>query len=353
MPYLDEWYGNSSNYCKRRKLDVSARARMARPPWEKDDETEQMRPSTCEEADVVGHDQVDPRLPLKAEQLVTSDRAALIECIKRGENPTWVSKHRSESQSPTSEDMGLPEEEKVEVDSNIKSEISVVPQSIADPIERPPSALHSGDFRERQHELRLVTRDAQDDAKPGSPFSRWHTPPSSPPRGMYPSHSPAQWPGRARAPSLGSSLSSSYVLRAPTSPLVHETSSPSDELDSAIAGQNDLQDYPQVSRRRTLPPGLFSSMPDEPPLNFSRHLPAPMLRREVTDTPLRHQSRRSFYLFSRIKPLSSLQTPSAFLRNRRPSFGADASPLQHSAMVGSFEESILRGRMSHCAFESP
>jgi len=39
------------------------------------------------------------------------------------------------------------------------------------------------------------------------------------------------------------------------------------------------------------------------------------------------------------------QTPS-FSRSRRPSFNSDSSPLQIASMVGSYEESILRGRMS-------
>lgn len=43
----------------------------------------------------------------------------------------------------------------------------------------------------------------------------------------------------------------------------------------------------------------------------------------------------------------SHSTPqSPFLHSRRPSFSSDASPLQHAPMVGSYEESILRGRMS-------
>lgn len=42
--------------------------------------------------------------------------------------------------------------------------------------------------------------------------------------------------------------------------------------------------------------------------------------------------------------LSPQQSP--YLRSRRSSFVSDSSPLQHASMVGSYEESILRGRMS-------
>ena len=318
---------------------------MAKPPWEKDDETEQMKPSAGGGKDDDGKDRVDSRFPVKAEQLVTSDRAALIECIKRGESPTWVCKHRSESTSPRPEIVNLQQEEEIEVDPKVNSNTLCLPQSIPEPIARPPSAFHSGDFREKQAELHIVTQDSRSDVRTGSPFSTWKTPPSSPPRAVHSGHPPTQATVRPRAPSLGSSLSSSYVLRAPTSPLAHATSSPSIELDSDATGQDDSQDSLQFNRRRTLPPGLFSFMHDEPPLNFSRPLPTPTLRREVTDTPLRHQSRRSLTSFT-YQPLSSIQMTQAFSRNRRLSFGADASPLQHAAMVGSFEESILRGRMS-------
>jgi hypothetical protein len=55
-----------------------------------------------------------------------------------------------------------------------------------------------------------------------------------------------------------------------------------------------------------------------------------------------HQPRRSVTSLSQFEPHSSPQTPFAA---RRPSI-SDASPLQHAPMVGSYEESILRGRMS-------
>jgi hypothetical protein len=47
---------------------------------------------------------------------------------------------------------------------------------------------------------------------------------------------------------------------------------------------------------------------------------------------------------NQIKSYSTPQTP--LMQARRPSIPSDASPLQHAPMVGSYEESILRGRMS-------
>jgi hypothetical protein len=49
-------------------------------------------------------------------------------------------------------------------------------------------------------------------------------------------------------------------------------------------------------------------------------------------------------LTNQFQPHSNPQTP--FLGSRRPSFSSEASPLHHAPMVGSYEESILRGRMS-------
>jgi len=47
---------------------------------------------------------------------------------------------------------------------------------------------------------------------------------------------------------------------------------------------------------------------------------------------------------NQIQSYSTPQTP--LMQPRRPSISSEASPLQHAPMVGSYEESILRGRMS-------
>ena len=223
-------------------------------------------------------------------------------------------------------------------------------------IERPRSALHAGDFWERStppqapHTSRspvTSTPDA-DPSKPlaTSPPVSWHTPNSVPYRfqsGEEPSEVALSASLRSRAPSLGS-LSSSFVFQPPTSPLVQQSNTT--DLDPSSM---DLSSSPSKSnRRRTLPPDSFRSFTNSHPAsaratNFSRPLPG--LRREATLPYQAHQPRRSTASSSQTQSASSPGTP-AFLRSRRPSYSSDASPLQHASMVGSYEESILRGRMS-------
>ena len=58
-----------------------------------------------------------------------------------------------------------------------------------------------------------------------------------------------------------------------------------------------------------------------------------------------HRPRMSLSSSFSLQAPSSPQTPASG-RSRRPSVTSEASPLQHASMVGSYEESILRGRMS-------
>ena len=112
-----------------------------------------------------------------------------------------------------------------------------------------------------------------------------------------------------------------------------------DRMDvSPLAGKN-------TSRRRTLPPETFRQLQASPPIpykgvNFSR--PFPPGRRDESFPYQAHQARRSLTSSYTLQLASSPQSP---WRSRRTSF-ADMSPLLHAPMVGSYEESILRGRMS-------
>ncbi|KAI4744716.1 hypothetical protein E4T50_04935 [Aureobasidium sp. EXF-12298] len=153
-------------------------------------------------------------------------------------------------------------------------------------IPRPRSALHRGDFREDDDEQHTIAT---------SPIVPWHA------------HS--HFLQRPRAASQAS-LSGSFSYQPPTSPLVHQ------------ANAADMPDHD---------PGHFT------PTRGSHSI----LRRHssLRAFPYQaHQPRRS------IGSISGLpQSP--FPYARRPSI-TDASPLQHAPMVGSYEESILRGRMS-------
>ena len=210
-------------------------------------------------------------------------------------------------------------------------------------IERPRSALHSGDFRERTRQNPDTLGIAQ---SPNPLFAAgehsWLA--TSPPRNFSPfqvdSHFPpadqfhesGTW--RSRAPSLSSSFSNSFVLKAPTSPLVQSESN--DDL-SFVNPIDITPDVQRASRRHTLQSS--SSIPS----SSSYTKPLPHLRRDSTYPYQAHQPRRSF-----TSTLASVGSPSPmpdFSRSRRPSHTSDSSPL-HASMVGSYEESILRGRMS-------
>jgi hypothetical protein len=215
-------------------------------------------------------------------------------------------------------------------------------------IERPRSALHSGDFTERTGQS-TRNRLGSNAELYSSRREEWLA--SSPPRNFYPSQLDPRIPladvlgiSRSRAPSLSSSYSSSFVLKPPTSPLVQSETNDDFEFSPLIDPINITPDFKRNPRRHTLQAShSLHSTPSIPSASsFTR--PLSHLRRENIHPYQAHQPRRS--LTSGQMPLlsSSPQTP-AFSRSRRPSYASDSSPL-HASMVGSYEESILRGRMS-------
>lgn len=220
-------------------------------------------------------------------------------------------------------------------------------------IARPRSALHSGDFTQQ-------TRSFQPDSIDHSPL---YDPPSpswfatSPPRDFailrhdaQPSTPAPQLPFstlRHRAPSLSSSLSSTFAFKAPTSPLVHSESN--DELDDeTFMHHMDITSHPQPNSRRHTLQGHGSLRNPSSLSNSSAYTrPSPTNRRTRAHPYQAHQPRRSITLTSdpTFRPSTSLtSTPTATVR--RPSFTLDNSPSARTSMVGSYEESILRGRMS-------
>lgn len=177
---------------------------------------------------------------------------------------------------------------------------------------------------------------------------------------------------RSSLPSPSSSLSSSFVYKPPTSPLVQSLSNDDDDdasfdlpMDNVdIARGSSPMGRSRVartsSRRHTLTFSHLHHAPSLPyPAPFSAHMPssrntsAGSIRRDAPFPYQAHQPQRSpsatsahnFEMSPSLYATSSPQTPSRS-RSRRPSFTLDASPLQHASMVGSYEESILRGRMS-------
>lgn len=222
-------------------------------------------------------------------------------------------------------------------------------------IERPRSALHSGDFtvvaRQNNAESTLLgSKQSLFDPEPQEWFS------TSPPRDFNPFQIDSRCSSadpltpdpatRYRAPSLSSSYSSSFVFKPPTSPLVQSESNEDLELSSFMNPIDITPSSQRNLRRHTLQAShSMHSIPSMPGSSVSSR-PLPNLRRDNTYPYQAHQPRRSLTLNpSSPVPGSSPQTP-AFLRSRRPSYTQESSPLHHASMVGSYEESILRGRMS-------
>ncbi|KAK4103578.1 hypothetical protein N658DRAFT_514405 [Parathielavia hyrcaniae] len=312
-----------------------------------------------------------PRTPKHPVCQAVSDRAELIERLKRGESPTWIPNrhltdeqlesllHQDEVSSPprTPEPAAL-------ASSGLLPPVTITPEKQAavqcqDPIDsplqaglnivRPPSALHSGNFTpvELSPSARVSAGDDDAAADSGSPFHSAHhgwmnaSPPSDYTLFNF-TQSGASYRREAfksGPSSLSCSLSSSFVYKPPTSPLVQSESN--DELDLTLPLNrfNIDTNSPCHPRRHTL---NFSHSPFSQSASHRQS----SLRREGTYPYQAHQPRRSLNSTPGLSfAATSPQTP-AFLRPRRPSIGSEASPLQHASMVGSYEESILRGRMS-------
>jgi Domain of unknown function (DUF4210)/Chromosome segregation during meiosis len=304
-----------------------------------------------------------------------SSRTQLIESIKRGESPTWVpnpalvallARYNSLEQT----DQRQTGTEDVKSSSNLGSEdehtslrdgkISPSHELESAEIERSRSALHTGDFFERQPSAPTSQPSSSDTARsaspprylpPSSPTTPWYAPavPSLPRHSTEPGHTWSRHINtRSRAPSLGSSLTSSFVFRPPTSPLVHAASNTDVDFPPSANVTRQTSSPERGNRRRTLPPDSFNSLHaasyvGKAATNFSRPFLPP--RAESSLPYQAHQPRRSLTFMSPNHSASSPQTP-MLPRSRRPSFSSEHSPIQHASMVGSFEESILRGRMS-------
>lgn len=227
-------------------------------------------------------------------------------------------------------------------------------------IQRPRSALHSGDFREgvdgsAQPGLQSP-RSHHGERSPHPPFpslgtsptTPWFRPPvfQTPPRRSIPveHREPSAPATRTRAPSLGS-FSSSYVLKVPTSPLVHQANN----TDLDFSPRVDLEDpsdlLERTNRRRTLPPETFRQLPASPPSLRAVNIRNPYQSGSQDAFPHHQYSPRRSHTSAYSLQLASTGSTNAY-RARRPSLASELSPKPHAPMVGSYEESILRGRMS-------
>ncbi|GAP86273.1 putative succinate dehydrogenase [Rosellinia necatrix] len=301
-----------------------------------------------------------------------TDRADLIQRLKRGESPAWIP-HRylfdsawsqqDPNVSPTQTPTHKPTTTAATTSPALLPPPTITPEkdrAFSDDerrrqdgmnIERPRSALHSGDF-------------THDEASPdgGDAHYRAHNQTrqevlnnthswisTSPPRDFTPFNFGRRQPPPVRSDevrsalsSLSSSISTSFVYKPPTSPLFQSESNDDVDLLSPIDSLDIGHGLPRPQRRHTILSSLSGSYGNAPsPLQRL----SPSFRQERTFPYQAHQPRRSLTATPSFSiPGFSSQTP-ASLQSRRPSLGSDVSPL-HASMVGSYEESILRGRMS-------
>ncbi|CAD6443567.1 a8be4592-8a30-4bab-b7fd-352635a11da1 [Sclerotinia trifoliorum] len=342
------------------------------PPWKRTimrkDSEESIRTDLCEGPvpDTPEESKHTPSLGLDPSFNLyngTSDRGEFMGRLKRGESPNWLPNYNFESllrsqsaktpprKTSSNQTKSPPLLPSAEI-SNIVRPSSVDKQrsQAGLEIERPRSALHSGDFTDGpQHISGGLGQDIKNFGTGNLPWLA-----TSPPRNFTPFQLDPRFPSvdrlepdlrsRTRAPSLSSSLSSSFVLKAPTSPLVQSESNDDLEFSSHL---NPIDISPGTPRTnsRCHTSQVSHSIRSNPsiPTSASFNKPLPSLRRDNSYPYQAHQPRKSVASNTVPHSTSSPQTP-VFSRSRRPSF-SDVSPL-HASMVGSYEESILRGRMS-------
>lgn len=227
------------------------------------------------------------------------------------------------------------------------------PSGYAREIQRPRSALHSGDFREGSPDL------CQEPQSLSITANDRHNDPSSPPAHWYdfgrihekshsiyyqtsPVNRSSAFGNRSRTSSLNS-FSSSYVLKAPTSPLVYQANNPDLDFSPRTGASGQETVTSKADRRRTLPPGTFGSH-----AHPSDAITGRSLYKEETFQIASYQSQKSVKSPFTLQPASSPHNVKR-QRLRGQTFSVDGPTLQHglyAPMVGSYEESILRGRMS-------
>ena len=360
MPLLldrseDDWKAN-----KRRKLNSISPSNYPEMAGQESDDRISSWRALGEEKEVEECQVSRRKVGYAGEIMRTSSREELMECIKRGQRPTWV---------PNASLQALCEQEEALNMQRMKQNTNTVTGSSAresfftnlntldvdkEPYERPRSALHRGDFAEEEtgdtwygpFELPGLAVSSRE-ALP-APSTKQNNTPNIFTRKDGLNKSLTQLntnvTTRQRAPSLGSSLSSSFVMRTPTSPLVYATSH--QELDPFSDEAPNGNNNRNKSRRRTMPPNSFHSFSlstlEPTPPNFSRPI-IPSLSRELSLPATSHKPRGSLTSFT-YHPRSNPQTPSP--RTRRPSLISDSVHRRKTSMVGSFEESIIRGRMS-------
>ncbi|KAK7523257.1 hypothetical protein IWZ03DRAFT_397090 [Phyllosticta citriasiana] len=213
-------------------------------------------------------------------------------------------------------------------------------------IERPRSALHSGDFRqERFSQDADYGASGSQPAVSTSPVAPWHHSFPAPALSQLATLGQEQY-DRPPLHSCNASQIPRVVLLPPTSPLVQQSNNTDPDW-SPRPRSRQSRSPEQDNRRHTFSPQSLQSYHSRSIERTGGHLPSesiPYSRRGGPFPYQAHQPRRSLSTFQRTQPTSTPHTP--LVRPRGPSVSSEISPLQHAPMVGSYEESILRGRMS-------
>ncbi|KAL8725731.1 MAG: hypothetical protein Q9166_007181 [cf. Caloplaca sp. 2 TL-2023] len=313
----------------------------------------------------------------------TSDRNELMERIKKGESPTWVPSQtvyelqlREEySRAHAGEPLPSPSysaryaptpllpSSQLKDEGNEDRHRYAAELSPPSEIKRPRSALHAGDFTKGSKNVPSDSRQSTGPVELAglpahssigtSPNTPWYSPPQPLQDHHIVSPSPespislrlTSISSRSRAPSLNS-LSSSYVAKAPTTPLVQQ----SNNTDLDFSPVDRSMSPSKTNRRHTLPPRPMPCTLERTASNtLAAHVSTarqPYTMRSDSTFPYQtHRPRRSLTTTWSLQASASPQK-SSFLSSRRPSFSSEASPLHNASMVGSYEESILRGWMS-------
>ena len=250
-------------------------------------------------------------------------RGEVIERLKRGESPAWTIRHNvsppkqatpprdipKRSPPPTL----MPSPEFTEIDSTGDPERQN--NAVGLEIERPGSALHSGDFRsEREGNSSYDPLSSPLSVSPPAP---WHSNFSSAFTG------PRSYDSRPVS-RLGASPLSNVFFLPPTSPLIHATSNP--DLEAPFDMKN-------------------STSPENRRYSLSMH--SFQTTRSISGSPTPLRSSGAYHPYQAHQPRRSISIPQTpRMRPRGISVSSEQSPLHHAPMVGSYEESILRGRMS-------
>jgi len=353
MPVVHDSHGSSSRRPSSRPVSSFGLARVALSPRASDGQNVQSwhvepAPPTATAAEN------QPEAPGNSTKPTTLDRRGLIDRLKRAKSPTWLPpcgddprpSSRDRPQSPL-----LPPGDSRTAPIT-QSETLQGPEAAGTTIERPRSALHAGDFSAHKEGGVAGSRVSPPGLLATSPVAPWHksfpatanssTRKEAPiPFRYAPSHEPRAV-SRARATSQSSP--SSFEFLPPTSPLVHQANNTDLDFSSRPASRQSSNSPERSNRRHTFSPASFHGYRSTEIARSVTGTPAARHLRRGSSIPYQaHQPRRSLRI-NQVQSQSNSSTP--FPGRRRPSLSTDVSPLQHAPMVGSYEESILRGRMS-------